>query len=68
LRASLGPERWQTQDGTDKYTTEIVAEEMQFLGVKSLDQRQKIDSISVSKSTVEPATIMVQVDDDSIPF
>lgn len=34
IEGSLRTRKWQAQDGTDRYTTEIVASEMQMLGGK----------------------------------
>ena len=47
-------------DGTKRYVTEIVAEEVEFLSTKSADEQPKSSSDEVSK--LQP------IDDDGLPF
>lgn len=58
VEGSLRTRKWQGQDGSDRYTTEIVGAEMQML-----DKRP-------SDATLPPASPAVQGDDfdDDIPF
>ena len=43
VEGSLRTRKWQGQDGQDRYTTEIVASEMQMLDSKGGDANQKQD-------------------------
>ena len=47
-------------DGTKRYVTEIVAEEVEFLSTKSADDQPKASTEEVSK--LQP------IDDDGLPF
>lgn len=47
-------------DGTKRYVTEIVAEEVEFLSTKSADEGEKVETTEVSK--LQP------IDDDGLPF
>ena len=49
VEGSLRTRKWQAQDGSDRYTTEIVASEMQML-----DSRSALDQSTDSKSTAAP--------------
>ena len=69
MEGRLQTRKWQGQDGQDRYTTEIVANEMQMLdsrggGTASMNQ---------SKSTKQPAMATESAGgtpdfDDDIPF
>jgi len=56
IEGSLRTRKWQDQSGQDRYTTEIVASEMQML-----DSRENVE-ISPSVASNQ------QVEDDDIPF
>jgi len=57
IEGKLQTRKWQTKEGQDRYTTEIVVSEMQMLGGKSGIQ------------PIQPATQAVKQDEDSdIPF
>ncbi len=56
IEGSIRTRKWQDQSGQDRYTTEIVASEMQML-----DSRENVEiSPSVARNQ--------QVEDDDIPF
>ena len=58
--------KWEDKDGNTRYTTEIVAYEVKFLGGKpSESSRSSMDNF-VSNSLKRGAT--VGVDEDEIPF
>jgi single-strand DNA-binding protein len=51
VEGSLRTRKWQAQDGTDRYTTEIVASELQMLGGKTDNespQQQYANSVAAS--------------------
>jgi len=62
VEGRLQTRKWQDKDGNDRYTTEIVASEMQMLGGRSGDGQQSKPSHPASKEP-EPEDF-----DDDIPF
>lgn len=79
VEGSLRTRKWQGQDGQDRYTTEIVASEMQMLGggagggrggdapYDSAPQGRGSQSSAPSHAPSQPAPSMDDFDDD-IPF
>lgn len=68
VEGSLRTRKWQAQDGTDRYTTEIVASEMQMLGVR--EQSSGGEESPARKPAQQQRQSQPQADfgDDSIPF
>lgn len=64
IEGKLRTRKWQAQDGTEKFMTEVVAEEMQFLG----GQRNKVDLSIPNKVGIVAAQVSDPFDDSSIPF
>ena len=64
IEGKLRTRKWQAQDGTEKFMTELVAEEMQFLG----GQRNKVDLSIPNKVEIVAAQVSDPFDDSSIPF
>jgi single-strand DNA-binding protein len=60
IEGSLKTRKWQDQSGQDRYTTEIVADEMKMLGQKSKAVHMPRDIPAAATSTYW--------DDDTIPF
>lgn len=61
--------KWQDKDGNDRYTTEIVANEMQMLGSRGSNSESPTNQQSTSTS--QPASqsaIVNEPFDDDIPF
>ena len=61
--------KWQDKDGNDRYTTEIVANEMQMLGSRGVNSDSPTNQQSASTS--QPASqsaIVNEPFDDDIPF
>ncbi len=67
VEGRLQTRKWQDQSGNDRYTTEIVANEMQMLGGKGGGVATMPES-SPSSSQPEPATAGAEDFDDDIPF
>lgn len=56
--------KWQDKDGNNRYSTEVVAEEVDF-GKKSKDENGQ----SSEKETIQPQGDFVEItDDDDLPF
>jgi single-strand DNA-binding protein len=64
IEGKLRTRKWQAQDGAEKFMTEVVAEEMQFLG----GQRNKVDLSIPNKVEIVAAQVSDPFDDSSIPF
>ena len=73
IEGKLQTRKWQAQDGTDRYSTEIVANEMQMLDSRGAGAAMPAESgarnntNSKPQRTAEPAGAMSDFDDD-IPF
>ena len=61
LEGSLRTRKWQDKSGNDRYTTEIIASEMQMLGGGSNEPREKQPSAPKAQPVDESF-------DDDIPF
>lgn len=73
IEGKLQTRKWQGQDGTDRYTTEVVANEMQMLDSKGSNSSQNGNHSTQSQPQVSQAQTQAPanpVDDfsDSIPF
>tara|TARA_R110000824_G_scaffold246865_1_gene436012 strand:+ start:718 stop:1155 length:438 start_codon:yes stop_codon:yes gene_type:complete len=66
IEGKIQTRKWQGKDGSDRYTTEIVASEMQMLGGKQDGGQQS----SAPSGTAPPAAVQpANADfDDEIPF
>ena len=65
FEGKLQTRKWQDKDGQDRYTTEIVANQMQMLGGKGMKTSADDDKQSAPSSQPQPATTF---EDDQIPF
>jgi len=61
---------YDAQDGTKKYVTDIVADEVEFLTTKNSEggETKKFDASTESKGAKTPVTNLEPVDDDTLPF
>lgn len=65
IEGALRTRKWQDKDGTDRYTTEIVADEMQMLGGRpNSDDRTQPSATSTQTNTAFNDVL----DDTIIPF
>ena len=67
IEGKIRTRKWKSQDGTDKYATEIIAEDMQFLG----GQGSKSGSVAAGKTMVATAPVnepFDPFDNEEIPF
>ena len=74
IEGRLQTRKWQDQNGNDRYTTEIVANEMQMLDSRgggsasfNQDNGQSAQRTAPAAAAPEPATSGADFDDD-IPF
>ena len=71
VEGRLQTRKWQTKEGQDRYTTEIIVDQMQMLGGRDGGGSNPDDAVggSFSHESTQSATQHVQVDpDDEIPF
>ena len=72
IEGRLQTRKWQNKDGNDKYTTEIVANEMQMLGGKggSMNMNESVAPSQAPQNAPKPAEKPAGSDfvDDDIPF
>jgi single-strand DNA-binding protein len=73
VEGSLRTRKWQGQDGQDRYTTEIVANEMQMLdskggGSAAFDAPASAPQRAPSQPQTAPASMPDNDFDDDIPF
>lgn len=71
VEGRLQTRKWQDKDGNDKYTTEIIASEMQMLDGKGGSANIDTGSTSARASSSAPKAAPAGVDDsfdDDIPF
>ncbi|MDD7472595.1 MAG: single-stranded DNA-binding protein [Bdellovibrionota bacterium] len=79
IEGKLQTRKWQDKEGKDRYTTEIIANTVQFVGAKAsassnasydavqdASQNNYLDSLASADSLEEP--ISATFDDDDIPF
>lgn len=72
IEGSLRTRKWQAQDGTDRYTTEIVASEMQMLdgkdGSNQQPSQQPMQQPQVPQHSAPQQPAGFDSFDDDIPF
>jgi single-strand DNA-binding protein len=68
VEGKLRTRKWQDKDGQDRYTTEIVADEMQMLGGRGGGAPAMNDSTSSSQDRSPPPRATGDDFDDDIPF
>lgn len=67
LEGSLRTRKWQDKDGSDRYTTEIVASEMQMLDGKN-DTSNNVQQSSKKKQQSQQQPVNNDAFDEDIPF
>lgn len=70
IEGRLRTRKWQDRDGNDRYTTEIVANEMQMLGARNASSGGGAAAPAASAASNAPASDDMPPDDfdDDIPF
>ncbi len=69
VEGRLQTRKWQDKDGNDRYTTEIVANEMQMLGSRaSSGSYEKAPNAAPAEVTPKAAKVEENFVDDDIPF
>ena len=70
VEGSIQTRSYDAQDGTKRYVTEIVADNVEFLGSREDGGRQNYDAPAPAPRTSAPANsgAFTEVDDDELPF
>ena len=71
IEGSLRTRKWTDRDNNDRYTTEIVVNDMQMLGGRGQDQESQASGSQRTEREPESVTSAAESDDelgDSIPF
>lgn len=69
VEGQLRTRKWQDNNGQDRYTTEIVASELQMLGGRSgNDSGNNTSTAPAPSSGPDQGAPSIKFDDDSIPF
>ena len=70
VEGSIRTNKWQDQNGNDRYSTEIVGRELQMLGSYSADKADREEFSREKYKTSEPVTQQQMPNDfdDDIPF
>ena len=68
IEGSLRTQKWQDQSGNDRYTTEIIASELQMLDSKSTETLIPSTPIRNPNTTTENKNFADPLDDFDIPF
>ncbi len=68
IEGSLRTRKWQDQNGQDRYTTEIRANNMQMLDSKSDNQNQSYQNAPTQQQNYQQNAPMQQAPIDDIPF
>jgi single-strand DNA-binding protein len=64
IEGKLQTRKWEDKDGNNRYTTEIVANQMQMLGGKNQAQGEPEDQIAQERKAIQQA----RFEDDEVPF
>ena len=70
VEGSIQTRSYDAQDGTKRYVTEIVADNVEFLGSREDGGRQNFDAPAPAPRASAPASnnAFTEVDDDELPF
>jgi single-strand DNA-binding protein len=68
IEGSLRTRKWQDKEGKDRYTTEIIAREMQMLGGRASGEPRPARSAPAEDRAAPPPAADVGEFDDDIPF
>ena len=68
VEGKLRTRKWQDKSGNDRYTTEVIANEMQMLGSRGGAGMSNAPAAPQSQSAPMPAAEMAEDFDDDIPF
>lgn len=65
---SIQTRSYDAQDGTKRYTTEVVAEEVEFVGSRPQSSDNNSDDVGEAKTEKVDTAKLQPIDDDQLPF
>lgn len=68
VEGSLRTRKWQGKDGQDRYTTEIIGNEMQMLGGRGGDGQPSRAQPAAGSQRSAPPVVNEDIDSDDLPF
>lgn len=68
IEGRIQTRKWQDQSGQDRWSTEIIAEQMQMLGGRNEDQNKQSTDQSQQQNSVDSNNTPPEHFDDDIPF
>lgn len=68
IEGSLQTRKWEDNDGNDRYSTEVIASDMQMLGSKSDNPGQSPPAQKSARKASKPSQVTLEDFDDAIPF
>ncbi len=68
IEGSIQTGSYQTQSGETRYTTDVVANRVEFIGSRDGDSRPQKQEDNFSMGGMDPADFQAIEDDDDIPF
>ena len=66
VEGKLQTRKWQDQQGNDKYTTEVICDQMQMLGGR--DNNQQAPAQQSAQQPQQQKSVEPDFDDDGLPF
>ena len=68
IEGKLQTRKWQDQSGAEKYMTEVVADEMQFLGGRGSEVRNSTTAANTARAPTKAPSTYSDFDDGDVPF
>jgi len=68
IEGRIQTRKWQDQSGQDRWSTEIIAEQMQMLGGRNEDQNKQSTDQSQQQNSVDSNNTPPEHFDDDLPF
>jgi len=68
IEGKLRTRKWQDQSGAEKYMTEVVADEMQFLGGRGSEVRNSTTAANTARAPTKAPSTYSDFDDGDVPF
>ena len=68
IEGKLRTRKWQDQSGAEKYMTEVVADEMQFLGGRGSEVRNSTTAANRARAPTKAPSTYSDFDDGDVPF
>ncbi len=64
IEGKIQTRKWQDKSGADRYTTEIIADEMKMLGSRDGDRQEQSPQQSQQRTAAKPQATVAEFEDD----